>query len=71
MLAENRGEDDRIEISISHSLDTQKCTLVHEILHGIDEMYKLGLKESQVEQLAKGLYQMIKDNPDMFKEEQT
>ena len=71
MLAENRGEDDRIEISTSHSLDTQKCALVHEILHGIDEMYKLGLKESQVEQLTKGLYQVIKDNPDMFKEEQT
>ena len=41
------GEDDRIEISTSHSLDTQKCALVHEILHGIDEMYKLGLKKAK------------------------
>ena len=56
-----------INISTLYSDDIQKCTLIHEIIHGIDDIYMLDLKEEQVEQLAKGLYAFIKDNSDMFK----
>lgn len=45
-------------------------TLVHEIIHGI--IYDRGLdfrndgEETIVDQLAKGLYQVVKDNPELF-----
>lgn len=57
-----------INISTLYSDDMQKCTLIHEIIHGIDELFNIDLQESQVEQLAKGLYGVIKDNPEIFKE---
>lgn len=47
-------------------------TLLHEIIHGIVEDRELDfIKDSEetiVDQLAKGLYQVIKDNPKMFME---
>ena len=46
-------------------------TLIHEIIHGIVYDRELNLRsdgeETIVDQLSKGLYQVIKDNPDMFK----
>ena len=39
------------------------------MVHGIDELYNIGLKEKQVEKLAVGLYMLIQDNPDMFAED--
>ncbi|ADL40306.1 hypothetical protein phiCTP1_gp5 [Clostridium phage phiCTP1] len=58
-------------ISIDGTVDKelQKCVLVHEIVHGIDDMCDIGLTEEQVVKLGKGLYQVIKDNPEMFKED--
>lgn len=47
----------------------RKCVLVHEIIHAIDDMLEIDFKEEQVIKLAKGLYQVIKDNPLMFTEE--
>lgn len=42
--------------------------LCHEVLHGIDQFYNGDtLTEKQVENMAKGLHQVIKDNPEMFK----
>lgn len=59
--------DGLIQISTIYSDDQQKCAFVHEALHGIDDIFDIGLEERQVQQLAKGLYQVIKDNPDIFK----
>lgn len=42
--------------------DQAKATLVHEILHGISEMYHLGLDEPTVERLGDALFTVIKDN---------
>ena len=39
----------------------------HELLHGIDQFYNGDtLTEKQVENLAKGLHQVITDNPGIF-----
>jgi hypothetical protein len=55
-----------IKISNLHSEDTQKCTLIHECLHGIDDVVEAELSEDQVRLIAKGLYAFIKDNPNLF-----
>lgn len=36
--------------------------LVHEVIHGIDDMYGIGLTEGQVNGLGKGIYTVLKDN---------
>ena len=67
------GEIDYIEQKISlnrAAKDEQaEATLLHEVIHGIDELYNIGLKEKQVEKLGNALYMLIRDNPDMFAEE--
>jgi hypothetical protein len=53
--------------------EDEKCvTLLHEILHGI--FYITGHKdlrenESIIECISENLYQIIRDNPEMFKED--
>lgn len=43
--------------------DLMASTLLHEIIHAIDLLNCLGLKEDQVAPLSQGLYQVIRDNP--------
>lgn len=46
-------------------LDNQKRegTLIHEILHGVDEVYNNNaLSEEMIDRLGEGLYQVLKDN---------
>ncbi len=43
--------------------DQSECTLIHEILHGIDDMYGIGLGEEAVTKLANAIYTLVKDNP--------
>ena len=48
-----------------------KRTLLHEIVHGIVRERNFDFKaeeESVVDELAKGFYNLINDNPGMFKE---
>ena len=59
----------KISIDGTADRELQKCVLVHEIVHGIDDMFDIGLTEEQVVKLGKGLYQVVKDNPKMFKED--
>ena len=40
----------------------KRVTLLHEILHGVDDAWGLRLKERQVDMLAKALYQLLRDN---------
>jgi hypothetical protein len=45
-----------------------KCrTLLHEIMHGIEHHFKLSLSEDEIDNLANGMYMVIKDNPQMFR----
>ncbi|MBE6067756.1 MAG: hypothetical protein E7211_08700 [Clostridium lundense] len=61
-------DNGEINISTIYSEDQQKCTFIHECLHGIDDIMEANLQEEQVRKIAKGLYQLIKHNPDMFHE---
>ena len=43
-------------------------SLLHEILHGIDDMFLHNrLQEEQIEMLARGLYMVLLDNPKLLK----
>lgn len=59
-------------IKISNNQDVQgfEATLLHEVMHGITHernfIYDKNDDESITEELARGLHQLIKDNPNMF-----
>lgn len=40
-------------------------TLLHEIVHGIDDFMDVGLEENQVKKLGHGLAMVFMDNPDL------
>ena len=42
------------------------CTLLHEVIHHLDDKLGIGLKEAQVDRLAVGIYQVLKDNKLQF-----
>jgi len=59
-----------IYLNNEYSNEQMKVTLIHEILHGI--FYKQGHSEwchneNLVNGLAEGLYELIIDNPNLFK----
>lgn len=55
-----------INLSKLYTADQQKCTLIHECIHGIDDIFDIDLSEEQIEKLGKGVYGFIKDNPEIF-----
>lgn len=59
---------DKRELVINESADKQnaEATFIHEIIHGISEMYKLDFEERTVEILGDALYTFVKDNPKIF-----
>lgn len=64
------------EINIDTSIQdkqTQEQTFLHELMHGIVNSRKLDLQNSDDEtitdEIAIGLHQVIRDNPNIFKEE--
>lgn len=67
------GQIDHIEqlitLNEAAGIEQQKATLIHEMVHGLDELYGIGLKEKQVEKLGTALYMLLRDNPEMFAEE--
>lgn len=42
--------------------DTEQETLLHEVIHAVDESLALGMTEGQVHGLACGLFAVFKDN---------
>lgn len=46
----------------------QEATLIHEIIEKINSDNELGLVHRQITALGTQLHQVIKDNPEMFKE---
>lgn len=61
-------DNGNINLSTLYDVEQQKCTFVHECLHGIDEIVESELTENQIRLLAKGLYTFIKDNPKIFED---
>lgn len=57
---------EKIILNSESSENQKRATLIHECIHGMDEMYRIDLKEEQVEKLGNALYMLINDNPQMF-----
>lgn len=64
-------DKDSIDISALYSEEQQKCTFIHECLHGIDENVETDLTEDQIRKIGKGLYDFIKSNPNIFIDNET
>lgn len=60
-------DNGNINISTLYSDDQQKCTFIHECIHGIDEIIETNLDEEQIRKISKGIYTFIKENEDIFK----
>ena len=65
---------DKHKITINSKLgDNQQneLSLLHELFHGIihERNLEVDNEELVVEELARGMHQVIRDNPNMFKEE--
>lgn len=45
------------------SADKERSVVLHEIIHGIDDILDLGLSEEQVNGLENGLFAVMRDNP--------
>lgn len=59
-------DEEKILLAEAYSKNQQECTLIHELIHAIDDIFSIGVTEEQVLKLGKGFYQVIKDNPEMF-----
>ncbi len=47
--------------------DSMRETLLHEVVHAIDEAMQIKLSEKQVTQLARGLFGVLCDSPELKK----
>lgn len=65
------GEQERdaqqIKIKINQHHESARETLLHEVIHAVEEQLSLGLKEKQVHCLAIGMFQVLNENPDLVK----
>lgn len=46
--------------------EQKKSTLLHELVHAMDEIYNIELEEKQVDKLGNAFYMLQKDNPELF-----
>ncbi|MFR9710753.1 hypothetical protein ACL02P_15395 [Paenibacillus sp. MB22_1] len=65
-----KGEIDyfkrQIRIDKDMTPQDKKETLIHEIIHGIDEFMGIELEESQVKKLGAGLAMVLEDNRELL-----
>lgn len=54
-----------IESNLSPQIKTQ--VLLHETIHGMDEVFTIGLSEKQTDRIASAFCVFIQDNPEFFK----
>jgi hypothetical protein len=62
---ESDSDNQQILIRDSQPLESEQDTVLHEILHSVDEAMGLKMKESQVKGAATGLLAVMKDNPSL------
>ena len=55
-------DEQTITLRANNGCDQDACTLIHEVLHGISNMYCLALDEALVEKLANAIFTVMKDN---------
>lgn len=58
-----------IKLDAGIALQNRESTLLHEIIEAINYHYELKIEHHVISTLESTLYQVIKDNPDIFKEE--
>jgi len=60
---------DSLTISVRDGLPPEKerLVLIHELVHAIEDVLGLKLKEKQVEGLETGIYALIRDNPSLLR----
>lgn len=59
------SDKQQILIRDAQPLESEQDTLLHEVLHAIDEAMGLKMKEAQVKGAATGLLAVMKDNPSL------
>ena len=52
-----------ITMAAGQTFENERDTLLHEILHAIEERLQLKMREKQVALLATGLLQVLRENP--------
>lgn len=57
---------EKIFLNVDAREEQKKSTLLHELIHAMDEIYSIGLKEKQVNKLGNAFYMLQKDNPELF-----
>ena len=62
---EHRRDDQLIKIKLKQHPETLRETLLHEVIHAVEEQLDLGMKERQVHSLAIGLFQVLRENRDL------
>lgn len=57
------------KITILHDMpaDEERDTLLHEVLHAIEEAMGLDMPDRHIRLLATGLYAVFRDNPEFFR----
>ena len=65
--------EQKIKVVREGTEDYQSVVFLHELMHGIIENYCPNIvsavdEEKLVEQISKGLFQVVTDNPEIFKE---
>jgi hypothetical protein len=65
-LGQHCGNLQEIQIDSGLKQQMKESSFLHEVLHGIDFVYGVGLSHEAVKQLEGGLYAFIKDNPAIF-----
>lgn len=67
-LAKHVKFDPDKNIKTKTNQQSKESVFVHELVHAIDIVYNAhSLTEKTVKRLGEGLYQVIKDNPDIFR----
>jgi sensor histidine kinase YesM len=62
------NSDGEIVICDIYNEDQKKATFLHECIHGMSDCNDIGLSEKQIKKLGIAFYEFIKDNPEIFKE---
>jgi hypothetical protein len=63
LMGECDTDKQTVLIREQQPLESEQDTVLHEILHAVDEAMGLKMKEAQVKGVATGLLAVMKDNP--------
>jgi len=66
-----RPVDMKIVIDSTIAKPMQESTFLHEIIEVLNTNLELGMEHKVISAMESGLYQVIKDNPGMFRDEKS